>query len=970
MKPFLQQVAQLFFQKHSINLSDYIFVFPNRRTGVFFQRYLAIEAGSPLLSPQITTINNLFGKLTDLKLIDRTSLLFRLYHIYADQTKSGESFDEFFYWGEMLLNDFDDIDKYMVDASKLFSSVKDLKEIEEQFAYLDESQIELISKFWSHFIPAHTSKRKESFLKTWQVLYPLYSRLKEELRRDGLAYEGMIFGDVASALKSGQVEELPFKKVVFVGLNAMTLSERVLLRALRDRDVADFYWDYQSDFLLDPDNKASFFAFDNLREFPSKMELAAPTEKRQPRIEVIGVPSAVAQAKCAHKLIEDMVEEGVISSPKHAIDTAVVLPDENLLMPMLYSVPEVIETVNVTMGYSLSNTPIAGLMKFVFDLQLMCKWEKGKAYFHHQAVIAILNHRYITSLCEEQALKLIEQIRKENLVYISSDLLRSGHVVLEKIFKPVSTPTQVSAYLKDFLEYLQGGLEDGQEDSYVVTLSELEKEFIYHYYITSNRLGDLILAHDVDCLLPTYFRILAQLTLTISIPFRGEPLSGLQLMGVLETRGLDFENQIILSVNEGVFPNKSAANSFIPYHVRKGFGMSTLEHQDAIYAYHFYRMISRAKNVYLLYDTRSAGMQTGEVSRYVHQLKYHYKWPLEEKMLTSDFRVAPAAEVSVLKTPEVMKSLEAYFKGGRKALSASAIITYLNCPLQFYFEYVEMIRKTEEISETLESSTFGTIFHAVMEKLYEPFAQKQVAESDIQQIIDDKDKLKSTITEVYKAHFKTNTLDGELDGYNSLVAEVLRQYVVGVLKEDIAQAPFLHVGSEIRLATSLTLSSGKEVSIKGFIDRVDEKDGKVQVIDYKTGQGLLTFSEIEDLFDSSRNDWAKAALQVFFYGILYKGAKNASAITPKVYFLREFFKPTVETTVKVKYNKKTNKAIEEGVLPLIPEGVILDVSPYLDTFSTLLVRVLDEIFDSEKSFCQTDNIDKCKYCSMANLCKR
>ncbi len=970
MKPFLQQVAQLFFQKYSNNLSDFVFVFPNRRTGVFFQRYLAIEAGSPILSPQITTINNLFGKLTDLKQIDRTSLLFRLYHIYADLTKSGESFDEFFYWGEMLLNDFDDVDKYMVDASKLFSSVKDIKEIEEQFAYLDESQIELISKFWSHFIPAHTSKRKESFLKTWQVLYPLYSRLKEELRRDGLAYEGMVFCDVASSLQSGELGELPFKKVVFVALNAMTLSERVLLRALRDREVADFYWDYESDFLLDPDNKASFFAFDNLKEFPSDMKLPASDSKSHPNIEVIGVPSAVAQAKCAHKLIEKMVEQGVISSPTHAIDTAIVLPDENLLMPMLYSVPEVIETVNVTMGYSLSNTPIAGLMKFVFDLQLMCKWEKGKAYFHHQAVIAILNHRYVTSHCEEQALKLIEKIRQENLVYISSDLLSSEHILLQKVFKPVSTSTQVSAYLKDFLEYLQGGLEDGQEDSFVVRLSELEKEFIYHYYITSNRLGDLILAHDVDCLLPTYFRILSQLTLTISIPFRGEPLSGLQLMGVLETRGLDFENQIILSVNEGIFPSKGAANSFIPYHVRKGFGMSTLEHQDAIYAYHFYRMISRSKNVYLLYDTRSAGMQTGEVSRYVHQLKYHYKWPLVEKMLTSDFRVAQASEVSVVKTEEVMKSLETYLKGGKKALSASAIITYLNCPLQFYFQYVEMIREADEISETLESSTFGTIFHGVMELLYKPFAGKLVSAEGIQNIIDDSNKLRTIITEVYKEHFKTNTLDGELDGYNSLVAEVLRQYVVGVLKEDIAQAPFLHIGSEVRLTASLSLSSGKEVSIKGIVDRVDEKDGVAQIIDYKTGQGVLAFSEIADLFDSGRKDWAKAAMQVFFYGILYRADKKVSAITPKVYFLREFFKPSVETNIKVKYSKKTIKAIEEGEHPIIPEGVLLDVSPYLDNFNMLLVEVLDEIFDKSKPFCQTDNTDKCTYCPMAILCKR
>ncbi len=964
MISFLEQVARIYYAQHADDLSDFLFVFPNRRAGVFFQRYLAKTAGKPLLSPQITTINNLFGMLSESKLIDRTSLLLRLYQIYLKHSGVDESFDSFFYWGDMLLNDFDDLDKYLVDAQKMFTSVEDLKEIEAHFAYLEQAQIDLITRFWSHFIPAQSSTRKQNFLKTWGILYPVYQELRSTLQAEGLAYEGMLFREVAQRIDA--CTELPFKQVVFVGLNALTSSERLLLKALHAREVADFYWDYQSPFLQDEDNRASFFTKSNLNDFPSRYTLSEPEEPVNPIIEVIGVPSAVGQTKCAYALLEQLVANGDITDPAHAINTAVVLPDENLLMPMLYGVPESIETVNVTMGYGLSNTPIAGLMKFIFDLQLTCKWEEGKASFYYQSVLALLNHRYLTTFCEDKAKQLIQEIREKNFVYIAAEQLAAHHELLQLIFKPVSTPSQVGVYIKELLEYLQGGMADGEEDSYAVSLSELEKEFIFHYYLASNRLGDLISQYGIECSLQTYFRILAQLTLTITIPFRGEPLSGLQVMGVLETRGLDFDQQIILSMNEGVFPSKSVANSFIPHHIRKGFGMSTYEHQDAIFAYHFYRMISRAKHVYLLYDTRSSGLQTGEVSRYVHQLKYHYCWPLIERTVTSDFQLSEARPVFVQKTPEVMQRLHQYAKGGKRSLSASAITTYLSCPLQFYFQYVEMVREPDVVTETLESNTFGTIFHEVMQELYKPFVSKLVTPEDLLKLLLDTDRIKEQIAMTYKKYFHTSSQQENLAGYNILIAEVLYRYVQKVLQEDQQQAPFLHVASEMQLKTTLTLDSGVEVQLKGIVDRVDEKNGSVQIIDYKTGKGMLSFKEMKELFVSLDKDWPKAVMQVFFYGLLYQDTHRPGAITPKIYFLRHFFQKKLDTTVSVKGTSAKGAVAQDG----LPEGELLDFLPYLDDYKQLLVACLGEMFDVEQPFVQTEHESKCMYCPMATLCKR
>ena len=687
MNSFLYNLAENFYKIYGNQISDFTFVFPNRRSGVFFQRYLSQVADNVMFSPQISTINELFQAMSSLKMIDKTRLLFTIYNVYKRETESAENFDEFIYWGEMLLNDFDDIDKYMVDAKKLFTNITDLKQIDDEFAFLEEDQIEIVRKFWVNFIPSFSSDKKVNFIHIWEKLYAIYIGLKNNLKTDGLGYEGMIYRDVIDSLEKGQtLLKLKTTKIIFIGFNALTTCEKRLMNNLRDKDIADFYWDYDDEILKDRNNKASFFYYDNVNNYPSQISINPNIDLKKKNIEVLGIPSGIGQAKYIPEIIEDLISEGKISDPKHALETAIVLADENLLIPTLYSIPENINPINVTMGKSLKNTPIAGLLDHIFDLQLNLNFKNKDTLFYYKDVLAVLNHTFIMFYDEKTTLQLIKQITKENKIYLTSEEL-SGNELLSRIFKPVNSVGKALAYLRKILELLQNESSEIDDENEVRKLSELEKEFIYHYYITLNRLNDVLNEFSVEIKVRTFFRLLSKMTENISVPFHGEPLSGLQIMGVLETRALDFKNLIILSMNEGVFPLKKSANSFIPVNLRKGFGLSTNEHQDAIYAYHFYRMISRAENVFLLYDTRSNGLQTGEVSRYVYQMKYHYGIELKEKTVTYDIGISKYSPINIDKSDRIFNKLNKFLSDDNKRfLSASSINSYINCPLQFYFK--------------------------------------------------------------------------------------------------------------------------------------------------------------------------------------------------------------------------------------------------------------------------------------------
>ena len=936
-------------------------MFPNRRTGLFFQKYLSEVAERPLFSPAILTINDLFGRLAKRQTADRISQLFLLYKHYIRLSKADESFDDFLYWGELLLNDFDDIDKYMVDAHQLFRNLSGLKEIEQEFDYLSEEQIDAIRTFWNHFNKRGDAQNHQHFLALWQILSDLYTDFRAALAAEGKAYEGQLFREVA---EQEGAYELPYERIVFVGLNALSVAEECFLDRLQKQDVADFYWDICSDKVRDPDNRASFFVMRNAARYPSRFSL--PAEPRQETdIEVIGVPSGIGQAKQLHTLLQTWFSANKVTADE-GLRTAVVLPDESLLIPVLHAIPSEIAHINVTMGYPLAGTPIASLVEAVMALQQQLRWIDCQPMFYYAQVLPLLNHRYLLSIDPEEISALVKEITETNRIYLEADFL-ARTPFLKQLFQPVERVTDFVDYLIHFLEVLNERLTARSEDpdesmeERGQLVKEIEQEFIFHYFATVNRMREVMREHEVDMRLDTFFRLLKRMADRVTIPFQGEPLSGLQIMGVLETRALDFDRLIILSMNEGVFPQHKPANTFIPYNLRRGFGLPTYEHQDSIWAYHFYRLIERAKQVSLVYDTRTTGLCSGEVSRFVHQLRYHYQAPLRDKLLVYHVASQPRLQLVIPKDEKVMRQLAAFHRGGGKGLSASAINRFLNCPLSFYWTYLEGIREEDEVTEIVESSTFGSILHKVMECLYQPFEGKLVTADLLKALQKDEKLLRDTVTKAFASEFFKTVTVKELRGQNYLNGEIICKYVAKILEQDRQLTPFTYVESEKRIESWITLTDGTPISLKGFIDRVDEVDGAVRIIDYKTGNPNQQFTGIESLFDTKAKSRSKEVMQVFFYCWMYERLAERPETTPLqpgIYGVRNLFKDTFDAAISYKAGEQ-EKAER-----------VTDFRRFSASFEELLRHCLDQLFDPSIPFEQTAHTKGCTYCLFKTLCGR
>lgn len=961
MKPFLYQIASLFYTTYKAQISRFAFVFPNRRTGLFFQKYLSEVSPKPLFSPTILTINDLFVQLSGKQTADRISMLFKLYKIYLYHSGSTETFDEFLYWGEMLLNDFDDVDKYMADARMLFTNVTDLREIENDFSFLSPEQIAAIRTFWSSFYPKGDSPNQTEFLAVWKTLYTLYNEFRETLAAENKGYEGMIFREVVEQLEQNTCRDLPYEKIVFVGLNALSVAEERFLIQLQKRGIADFYWDYASPKVKDRNNKASYFVERNLRQFPSQLVLEQDSEvTSETKIDVIGIPSGIGQAKHVYNILNDLCKEDDMDA-EGALRTAVILPDEHLLIPVLNAIPEQIKRINVTMGYPLAGTPIASLMEFILALQKNVRYVNRQPTFYFRDVLPILNHRYVTVTSPVIIAQLVKDIVENNKIHIAYTELNKTPL-LSILFTPITTVESFSDYLIQVLQVLNKMMtnktEEEEEEETTQRTNDIEQEFIFHYFATVNRMKEVIQEANIEMKIETYFRLLKRMTETITIPFKGEPLSGLQIMGVLETRALDFDRIIILSMNEGIFPLKKAANSFIPYNLRRGFGLPTYEHQDSVWAYHFYRLIYRANHISLLYDTRNNGLQTGEVSRFVHQLRYHYEEPIQNKLIVYNVASSKTPALQINKTEAVMAQLATYQQGGKRMISASAINTYLDCPLKFYFSVLEGLQEEKEVSETIESDVFGSILHKVMEMLYKPLCGKLVTADLLKIIRQDKITLSATINQAFaEVFFKTDTVR-PLTGQNYLIGEMIRKYVEKIIERDSKLTPFYYLESERKIKKTITLTDKREIQLKGIIDRVDKVGNTIRIIDYKSGSGTTLFSTIENLFNKEEKERSKAVMQVFLYAWMYGVTSIENTLQPGIYYMRSLFSHTFNPGI---FQRTEKRGKNEQVL---------DFADYYTEFEAGLRNCLDEIFGKETPFVQTKNTKNCSYCPFKTICGR
>jgi hypothetical protein len=956
MQPFLYRVARAFLKEYDSDVSRFSFVFPNRRAGLFFQRYLSLQTSKPLFSPEILTINDCFASASHFQPADRLSNLFRLYRIYNELGNSDETFDNFVFWGEMLLSDFDEVDKYRVDARQLFTNVTELKEIEELFVEFSPRQLEAIRSFWSNFNPHKEGKTQENFLATWKILYPVYERFRNELLSEGMATDGMICRELTDRLlRHDDPVEWEDKQFVFVGFNALNPCERKLMNELQKRDKADFYWDYEAPELQDTDNPASQFFAENTHVFPSKLVIVPdfiPLSERE--IVLTAVPSTVGQTRRVYETLNEIYPQGI--SEENWTKTAVVLPDESLLMPLLHAIPEQISKVNVTMGYPLNVTPVSGFVDHIFELQRRKRTSGERMQFYYRNILSVLNHQYVSALFQDDAHRISTDITRNNKIYIDGTSLKSNPL-FSLIFEPQTDASAMPGYLLKILRTLLTAFksDDNSPDNRLTT------DIIYACYAAVNRIDGIMAAlpGKVEMSFETMVRLVKQLINSVTIPFIGEPLNGLQVMGVLETRGVDFENLIITSFNEGIFPSKSPANSFIPYNLRRGFELPTYEHLDAIVSYNFYRLINRAKRVYFIYDSRTEGIQSGEVSRFYHQLRYHYGLTICEENVEFDIAPDNKNPIAVQKTPEVMEQLRLYLTEGEegRALSASSINTYIDCPLKFYLTEVEKTGEPDEVSEMIQDNMFGTLFHAVMQNVYASFSGRMVSADELKSLAADRLFISNQINAAFAEHYFRRKGDKvELEGNNLLIARVLMKYVSQVLQIDAQYAPFRYVASEEKCRIAVPLSIGR-VNIKGFIDRIDEKEGVWRILDYKTGKGNLDFRNFEEVFNPNAKDRPKFVLQTFLYGLLLKEKAQDKTLQPGIYYMRDVFKGSFSTAFRMKPAPKTEIPVE-------------NFSDYEEEFIERLTACLEDIFDPLVSFRQTEGNKPCEYCPYNAICRK
>lgn len=955
MIPFLKQVAD-----HYYNIGEAdkcCFIFPNRRSLVFFTRHLcqAVKDSDvlsrPIVAPEMLTINDFFHKVGGMRSVDRVRLLIELYDCYKECNPKAETLDEFIFWGDVILSDFNDVDKYLVDPKQLFANISDLKKIQDTYTYLTDTQRKAIEAFVSHFsdlsgrltvdLDSEDPDVKGKFLMIWNILYDFYELFNTRLREKGMAYEGMVYRQLAQRLKNESVEDV-FKdvwqgdvKFVFVGLNALNECEKMLLRKLRDAGKAEFCWDYSGDMISDSKNRSSFFMSENVLEFPQ----AAVWDREGlnvPEINVVSVPSSTGQAKRLPDVLNGIGSRTVAG----LTDCAIVLPDETLLSSVLNSIPDEVEDINVTMGLPMTGSILYSMMSDIAAIQLHTVNRKGKWYFYHKQVWDLFANDLFRKASDEKTLEIISKVKSDAAYYISQDVL-SGTPLLDAVFRPViaDQKLQSASQIKDFAEYQKQVL-----TAVISSVTEdvgmnLELEYAKEYYKCVNVLKEI----DLEVLPVTYVRLLNQLLSAVSVPFRGEPLKGLQIMGPLETRALDFRNLVILSANEGVFPRRNVSSSFVPPELRKGFGLPTYEYQDAVWAYYFYRMISRAEKVWMFTDTRTEGLKSGEESRYIKQLEYHFNIPLNRYVVRFD-------KMKTAKVEDIVKTLDDVRKIKETVLSATTVQNYLACPAKFYYGTVKELKAEEEVAESLDYGMFGTVYHETMRSLY---ASDRMTANDIQSWLGREDEIKSKIKELIIDELNLM----EVSGRNLVVTDVILKYVMKTLQRDLELLEkegvdfFEILGREVKVSGEF-----KGQKFKGFIDRLDSfHPGQVRVVDYKTGKVLDDDEKInddnalaiaEDIFAEDIKERPKIALQFFIYDMLVQNHPLARGkqLFNCVYSTARLFK---EPPLNVPRNEMFFNAVSER-----------------------LENTLKEMYSLEVPFRRTNDEKVCEYCDFKMICGR
>ena len=982
MKAFLKIVAKDMLEKYGTDMSDIAVVFPNKRASLFLNNYLAQLAHKPIWTPTYITISDLFRRHSDLKVADPIKSICDLHKTFVKCTGIDETLDHFYGWGQLLLADFDDVDKNMVDAKQLFANLSDIHELDD-VSYLTDYQKEMIRKFFSNFSDDHNSELKKRFLQLWCHFYDIYTEFNQRMTEQGLAYEGALYRSVVS----NESIEFRHKKYLFVGFNMMQVVELNLLNRLKKQGKAAFYWDYDQ-YYMDGNNEAGHYIRQYLPYYPNELADYPQQEiynnmTKNKDITYISAPTENIQARYVNSWLK---ENGRY---KMGRNVAIVLSDESLLQSVIHSLPQEVGSINITIGYPLQQTPFYSLIQQLIQLQGIGHSKQGDTYRLHYVLIA-LRHPY-TRYISEKYTELLAKLDEQKRFYPSREFLSlDGDEGLTLLFRNLEEATaSQDEYNRKLITYLLDVLRT--IGTHAKELNDpLFHESLYRTYTLLNRLQDLIIAGDLQVDIITLERLIQQLIQTTSIPFHGEPAEGIQVMGVLETRNLDFDHILVLSCNEGKLPKGVNDSSFIPYSLRKAYGLTTVENKVAIFAYYFHSMLQRAHDITLTYNNATEDGQSGEMSRFMLQMMVESQHSIRRKTLVAGQKPLRPTYSDAQKTDEVMAVLD-----NIKMITPTFLNTYQRCQKQFYYKYVKGLLEPDEIDEDeVDNKIFGNIFHRAAELFYYTFASKDDIATDdqgkqrlIRPIVITADNLDHALKDtslVYRLVdqtfreelFKVSSSDyhPKYNGLQLINKEVIASYLRQLITIDRRQAPFTIIGMEIVVSTTLGVATArgqKLFRIGGFIDRLDSVAAsgnpsalgnlaeRIRVIDYKTGRSRTSHpKDIEEVFSTQplaigkHNDYY---LQAILYSLIVKNDRRYNPaqepVSPGLLFIQNAGADDYDPTLK------------------LGKELLTDVAPLETEFTDHLRSLLADIYDPALPLKPTEDKKRCVFCPYAALCK-
>lgn len=964
MSSFLFQTAQYIHETYGENLSEVAIILPNRRAGLFLRKYLAGMIPRTSWAPVLFSIEEFIASLSGLREVEQIHCLFELYKVHQKcEGDKAQPFDEFLNWGSQLLSDFNEIDRYLVDPSALFT-------------YLDEVRAMTV---WNPDNRPLT-EFQQNYLKFYNSLLSYYSGLSEALLSRGEAYQGLIFRHACQKMEKGEVV-IPSKKIIFAGFNALTTAEERIIDLLVKRGDGELLWDADSYYLDDPVQEAGVYLRQWFKKWPewSGRWKSEDFKSGAREINIVGVPDITGQVKLAGNLLQEWHHQKLLNER-----TAVVLPDENLLLPLLNSLPEGIDAVNITMGLALSHTPLADLLLLVYEMHhyaiRMASGSKKSGKFYFRDVVNVLQHPYITRLASDNTegnqfafRELVEKIktgqkrflRRKELVTENTGLFGASLNFLDLLFGPWDSLYGAITGLQNLVEALVAAIhaaESSSMESEDEATPQIELEYAYAVARILRQLRLLIEESKGFLSWDSLGKFLKQLLDTTMLPFYGEPLKGLQIMGMLETRTLDFDRVIILSCNEGILPSGRSLQSFIPFDVRKDFHFPLYRHKDAVYAYHFYRLLQRSSDVWLLYNTEPGQMGGGDPSRFIRQIEtelpaYNRSITIRNEVLNTPLRIAEGyPAITIRKTGRVLDKLKQKAASG---FSPTSLNAYRSCSLRFYFSDIAGLKEPEEEGE-VDPRILGSAVHHALMNLYKPFVKRALTRSDL---ISMEPRIDGEIDKAFREVFKGEGVD---TGKNLLLVEVARIMVRKFIRGEMRYVTELVEKGEtitIKLLEqpirkSLRLpQNGRTVDIllKGFVDRVDRIGDITRVIDYKTGSVINKDVAIKDWDDLISEPSLDKGFQLLTYTWLMDGKRPGIDYQAGIISLKNQASGFIKVTLPD--DKGPLKAVKIG-------------DAEIAKMEEILSRILSDIFDPDQPFLQTDDEERCTWCPYLSICGR